>query len=151
MLDREKVIKGLRANFPLTFSVYLIGGSGTHKSTLSALMLSFFGSFTESSLPASFNDTGNYIRSLAFSLKDMVLAVDDYHPEGNLQARRKMEDTAQQLSRAFGDLAQRGRMMSDQTLATAKDLPRCEYEVALAQVQGWDDYKTMRDIKGKAR
>lgn len=34
---------------------------------------------------------------------------------------------------------------------TAKDLPRCEYEVALAQVQGWDDYKTMKEIKGRAK
>lgn len=133
----------LRAGFPPTFSVYLIGGSGTHKSTLSALMLSFFGSFRESSLPASFNDTGNYIRSLAFSLKDMVLAVDDYHPEGNLQARRKMEDTAQQLSRAFGDLAQRGRMMSDQTLATAKP-PR-----SLALISG-EDMPNVRE-SGEAR
>lgn len=29
----------------------------------------------------------------------------------------------------------------------AKELPRCEYEVAMAQVQGWDDYKTMKEIK----
>jgi hypothetical protein len=34
---------------------------------------------------------------------------------------------------------------------TAKDLPRCEYEVAMAQIQGWDDYKTMKDIKGRTR
>lgn len=34
---------------------------------------------------------------------------------------------------------------------TAKDLPRCEYEVALAQVQGWDDYKIMKEIKGRAK
>lgn len=34
---------------------------------------------------------------------------------------------------------------------TAKDLPRCEYEVALAQVQGWDDYKTMKEIKGRLK
>lgn len=34
---------------------------------------------------------------------------------------------------------------------TAKDLPRWEYEVALAQVQGWDDYKTMKEIKGMAK
>lgn len=33
----------------------------------------------------------------------------------------------------------------------AKDLPRCEYEVAMAQVNGWDDYKTMREIKGRAK
>ena len=35
--------------------------------------------------------------------------------------------------------------------ATAKDLPRCEYEVAMTQVQGWDDYKTMKEIKGRAK
>ena len=32
---------------------------------------------------------------------------------------------------------------------TAKDLPRCEYEVVMAQVQGWDDYKTMKGIREK--
>ncbi|MBQ8708109.1 MAG: ORF6C domain-containing protein [Succinivibrionaceae bacterium] len=31
----------------------------------------------------------------------------------------------------------------------AKELPRCEYEVAMAQVNGWDDYKTMKEIKGR--
>ena len=35
--------------------------------------------------------------------------------------------------------------------ATAKDLPRCEYEVAMAQVQGWDDYKIMKGIREKIR
>ena len=35
--------------------------------------------------------------------------------------------------------------------ATAKDLPRCEYEVAMAQVQGWDDYKVMKGIREKLR
>lgn len=33
----------------------------------------------------------------------------------------------------------------------AKDLPRCEYEVALAQVQGWDDYSVMREIRKRGR
>ena len=32
---------------------------------------------------------------------------------------------------------------------SAKELPRCEYEVAMTQVNGWDDYRTMMDIKGK--
>ena len=34
---------------------------------------------------------------------------------------------------------------------TSKDLPRCEYEVAMAQVQGWDDYKVMKGIREKVR
>lgn len=133
----------VRAGFPPAFSAYLIGGSGTRKSTMSALMLSFFGNFSALNLPASFNDTSNYIRNKAFQLKDMILAVDDYHPEGNLQARRKMEDTAQQLARAFGDLAQRGRMMADQSLAEAKP-PR-----SLALISG-EDMPNIRE-SGEAR
>ena len=35
--------------------------------------------------------------------------------------------------------------------ASAKDLPRCEYEVAMAQVQGWDDYKIMKGIREKVK
>lgn len=35
--------------------------------------------------------------------------------------------------------------------ATAKELPRCEYEVAMAQVQGWDDYKVMKGIREKVK
>ena len=34
---------------------------------------------------------------------------------------------------------------------TAKELPRCEYEVAMAQIHGWDDYKTMRGIREKVK
>lgn len=34
---------------------------------------------------------------------------------------------------------------------TAKELPRCEYEVAMAQIQGWDDYKTMKGIRERVR
>ena len=131
------------AGFPPAFSVYLVGGTGTRKSSISALMLSFFGRFTSLNLPASFNDTANYIRKKAFDLKDMVIAVDDYHPEGNLQARKKMEDMAQQLSRAFGDLAQRGRMNADRTVQGSMP-PR-----ALAMISG-EDMPNIRD-SGEAR
>lgn len=133
----------LQAGFPPAFSIYLVGGTGTRKSSISALMLSFFGHFTALNLPASFNDTANYVRKKAFDLKDMVIAVDDYHPEGNLQARKKMEDMAQQLSRAFGDLAQRGRMNADRTVQGSMP-PR-----ALALISG-EDMPNIRD-SGEAR
>lgn len=133
----------LQAGHPPAFSVYLVGGTGTRKSTISALMLSFFGHFTALNLPASFNDTANYVRKKAFDLKDMVVVVDDYHPEGNLQARKKMEDMAQQLARAFGDLAQRGRMNADRTVQGSMP-PR-----ALALISG-EDMPNIRD-SGEAR
>ena len=34
---------------------------------------------------------------------------------------------------------------------SAKELPRCEYDVALAQVQGWDDYMMMKGIREKVK
>lgn len=102
---------------PPAFSMYLVGGSGARKSTISALVLSYFGRFTALTLPASFNDTINHTRKKAFDLKDMLLVIDDYHPEGSVTDRKKMEGMAQQLARAFGDLAQRGRMNADRTLA----------------------------------
>lgn len=98
------------------YALFLLGGTGTRKSTALALALSHFGNFTGKSLPASFNDTANFIRKKAFLLKDAPIVVDDYHPVTSLQERKKMEATAQSLARAFGDGAERGRMKSDLTL-----------------------------------
>jgi len=32
---------------------------------------------------------------------------------------------------------------------SVRDLPRCEYQVALQQAQIWDDYKAMKKIRGR--
>ncbi|MEG2469475.1 MAG: hypothetical protein RSB86_19050 [Comamonas sp.] len=106
----------MASGVPPAYVLFLLGSSGTHKSTAIALELSHFGYFTAKSLPASFNDTANFIRKKAFLLKDAPIVVDDYHPVTNLQERKKMEATAQSLARAFGDGAERGRMKSDLTL-----------------------------------
>jgi len=101
------------------YALFLLGGTGTRKSTAAALGLSLFGDFTARSLPASFNDTANFIRKKAFLLKDAPIVVDDYHPVTSLVERKKMEATAQSLARAFGDGAERGRMKSDLSLQEA--------------------------------
>lgn len=101
------------------YALFMLGGTGTRKSTALALALSHYGNFTSKSLPASFNDTANFIRKKAFLLKDAVIAVDDYHPVTSLVERKKMEATAQSLARAFGDGAERGRMKSDLSLQEA--------------------------------
>lgn len=33
----------------------------------------------------------------------------------------------------------------------AKELPRCEYEVAMAQVNGWEDYQVMKGIRERVK
>lgn len=102
------------------FAVFLYGRTGSRKSTAAALFLSHFGEFTSRSLPASFNDTSNYIRTKAFALKDAVLVVDDYHPTSSVQERRQMERTAQSLARAFGDNAERGRLGADLSIQASR-------------------------------
>ena len=98
------------------FALFLYGESGTHKSTAAALALAHYGNFHHTNLPASFHDTANVIRKKAFLLKDMPIVVDDFHPVTSVQEKRQMAATAQTLSRAFGDGADRGRLNADSTI-----------------------------------
>ena len=113
-----------QAGIPPSFAVFFVGRGGGRKSTAAALALSHFGNFTSQTMPASFHDTANSIRAKAFSLKDMPIVVDDYHPTQSAQERRKMEGMAQELARAFGDNSARARMNADHTLQQAQP-PRC--------------------------
>ena len=82
------------------------------KSTLAALMLSFFGRFTATDLPMSFRDTANSLLYNAASLKDVLACVDDYHPSTRRDADG-MKQTMQTIARAYGDRATRERMTAD--------------------------------------
>lgn len=105
-----------QAGFEPAFIVYLLGVTGAMKSTLAALLLCFFGSFDNKSLPASFKDTANSLEKQGFLLKDVLTVVDDYHPTGSRQEAVKMQSVAQSLSRMYGDRAGRGRMNADSSL-----------------------------------
>lgn len=98
------------------FVPFVAGRTGTHKTTICALALSHFGKFSNKQPPASFSDTANSIRHKTFLLKDMPLLVDDYHPNTDQRSRTRMAEIAQQLARAWGDQAERGRMQSDLTV-----------------------------------
>lgn len=101
-----------RANCEPKFVLFLQGKTGTRKSTLAALFLSFFGNFTASDLPLSFRDTANSIIHHAFALKDVLTCIDDFHPCGR-QEESKLTSTAQSIMRAYGDRTGRGRLKSD--------------------------------------
>lgn len=94
------------------FVLFLVGKTGSRKSTLAALMLSFFGRFTASELPLSFRDTGNSIIHNAFTLKDVLTCIDDFYP-GSSQEEKKLTATAQSIMRSYGDRQGRGRLKSD--------------------------------------
>lgn len=114
-----------RAGCAPAFLMFLRGGTGIGKSTISSLWLNFFGrGFNEGEQVATYKDTMNSIRKKAFILKDMVLAIDDYHPSGTIQDKRNMDGIAQMLVRSFGDLAGRDRASAEGGLAGTPP-PRC--------------------------
>ncbi len=96
------------------FVMLLSGKTGSRKSTLAALMLSFFGKFTASELPLSFRDTANSILYNAFALKDVLTVIDDLHPSSRVE-EQKMNGTAQAVMRAYGDRTGKGRLRADAT------------------------------------
>ena len=94
------------------FVLFLIGRTGTRKSSLAALMLSFFGHFTAADLPMSFQDTANSITYHCFALKDVLTCIDDFHPATRYE-EQKQTATAQNILRAYGDRTGRGRLRPD--------------------------------------
>ena len=108
-----------RANCEPKFVTMLLGRTGTRKSTLAALFLSFFGRFTASDLPLSFRDTAKSIVYNLFTLKDVLTCIDDFHPCGRKE-EQALTATAQDVLRAYGDRAGRGKLRSDSTTMASR-------------------------------
>lgn len=101
------------------FILTLLVRTGSMKSTIAALMTSFFGSFSATDLPMSFRDTANSIAHSAYSLKDVLACVDDYHPTGKRESEN-MKAIMQTVALGYGDRAARNRLTPDITLREAK-------------------------------
>ena len=101
-----------QAGYEPKFVFMLVGTTGAMKSTVAALMLSFFGSFTPARLPMSFHDTANSIMYTAGILKDVLTCVDDYHPTARKDSGI-MQQTMQTIARSYGDRTTRERLTSD--------------------------------------
>lgn len=101
------------------FVLFLVGITGSRKSTLAALFLSYFGHFTGTELPLSFRDTANSILHHAYALRDVLTCIDDFHPAGRNEEAR-LTATAQSIMRAYGDRTGRGRLYADATPMDAR-------------------------------
>lgn len=107
------------AGYEPKFVTALIGKTGSRKSTLAALFLSFFGKFSASDLPMSFHDTANSILSSVYYLKDVLTCIDDFHPSGMLH-EQEMKSIAQNISRYYGDRIGRARLNSKSELQSSR-------------------------------
>jgi len=97
------------------FSLYLIGKTGTFKSTITKLLSCFFGILNYSdTAPITFEGTQNSIgRKLAVGA-DLPLLLDDRRPT-NYGDRVKYENIEKYISSAIGDRATRSRLNADST------------------------------------
>ena len=95
------------------FTLWLVGPSGSFKSTLTALALSHFGNFDDLHLPASWRDTANHLEKLLFLAKDIPLVIDDWAPGQDTAKARELEVKAEYVIRAQGNRQGRGRLRAD--------------------------------------
>lgn len=97
-----------------SFSLFCKGETGSFKTVISMLYLSHFMEYSgmTESPPANFHSTSNAIEKMAFTLKDALLLVDDYHPT-TAQDKKRMDSICQRLARGAGDHLARARMTSD--------------------------------------
>ncbi len=133
VLDRPKAIVLLSAVFlaplgfalPLDFALWLAGDSGVFKSTISALLQSFFGAkFTDRNLPANWESTANSLERTTFLAKDVALVIDDFSPKGSRLEVEKLHQIAGRIIRDQGNRSGRQRMTQDGRLRP-QFYPRC--------------------------
>lgn len=97
----------------LAFTVWLVGPSGSFKSTLTGLVMNHFGDFDQNHLPASWQDTANLLQKLLFLAKDAPLVIDDWSPGQDHGKARELETKAEHVIRSQGNRQGRGRMNKD--------------------------------------
>jgi len=106
-----------------SFTVWLVGASGSFKSTLTALALCHFGTFDSRHLPASWSGTQNELERLLFLAKDLPFVIDDWAPGQDSGKAKELEIKAERVIRAQGNRQGRVRMKSD-TSSQVTYIPR---------------------------
>jgi hypothetical protein len=105
----------------IDFAAHVNGPSGEKKSEWTSLEARHFGASMERlQLPANWSCTPNHLRELAHILKDAPLFIDDFSPQAASRTREDLYRVAEQVYRAQGNLAGRGRMRSDTSLRESK-------------------------------
>lgn len=79
----------IEKNITVDVLLYLVGKSGTRKSSLTAAAMCHFGKFDREHFSNTFRDTLNYIEKTCSILKDSITVIDDYNPElyGNQKSK----------------------------------------------------------------
>lgn len=129
------------------FTLWIFGTTGSLKSTITALAMCHFGTFSYNTPPASWTGTANALEKKAFLVKDAPLWIDDFTTQSTASGMQAMRMKVDQLLRDWGNRSGRSRMQADlrlrQTYAprglivsTAEQLPQGEsIQARLFQVE----------------
>lgn len=105
---------------PPSYVIYLVGRSGSFKSTLVGYVESMFGHFYMRRHTATFQDSAASIRDKVFFAKDSLFVVDDYNPETSAARRANMDAVAQAVITSIADRAERGTMTAERRLRSER-------------------------------
>ena len=104
---------------PLDSSIWLAGPTGGGKSEIAALAQQHFGATMDArQLPESWISTA--MEGTAFMLKDALLVIDDFAPDGSMYDVQRLHATAGAVIRRQGNRQGRARMRADTSLRRAK-------------------------------
>ncbi|ODA29093.1 DUF3854 domain-containing protein [Planctopirus hydrillae] len=107
------------------FSVHLYGSTGSGKTEVAALATQHFGAGLDSRhLPANWSSTPNYIRAMAAHAGNVILPIDDFVPTGSQHDIDRSYRAAEDVFRAQGNAAGRGRCYRDGT-PQEPEPPKC--------------------------
>ncbi|MEQ1638657.1 MAG: cell wall-binding protein [Methylococcales bacterium] len=120
---------------PIDYCLFLHGLTGSKKSSIVSVALSFFGEFENNVFPSNWSDTPNDIEAKSFQAKDALYCVDDFKPSVSQAKAARLHATAERIIRNTGNHAGRGRRNNDMsskaapynrslTIITGEDLPK---------------------------
>jgi hypothetical protein len=106
---------------PVGFTVFLVGSTGTGKTSIATVAQQFFGrGIRDDHLPCTWISTSNHNEEVLFLAKDTLTLVDDYVPATSLNEVQRQNRDADRLLRSQGNRAGRGRMGRDGSLRAAR-------------------------------
>lgn len=102
------------------YVVFLVGQSGSFKSTLQGYVQSMFGDFHAKQMPANFRSTANWTSDAPYYCKDTLFTCDDFYQTRTKRESDELNRVANNLISAASDRAARNRQGADKNVVKGR-------------------------------
>ena len=128
------------------FSILLHGLTGSHKSSIAAIALGFYGDFEFRSLPANFEDSEGAMQVKSFMAKDALFVIDEFKPNiASPIESQKIHTKANKFMQNSGNGAGRGTLNQDRSIRKTE-----AYNRSLTIITGEDTPKGGQSLFARA-